>query len=391
MARPPLAEILRDVMPSAPLSAVLLLRAIEAIYDAAPDPRRWPRALGAIADYFDDVGAILIWYRDNGTFGTIVSETLDAAQKDYEENGWASRDIKAFRARERGYFFSGEPFADRHIGFDEEMKNHPICVEFFTKHGLGWIGAVAVSPDPHVGVMLSVQRDAATKEQFSDEELEALRLISRHIEKSLRLSVRLLNAEVLNVGLGEALSGIGVGVFALDTRGCVLFSNPAAERLLGGAVQIANGRLRISGSSSATRLDEAISESLRGTPPDLQTKPILLECGGSDRRLAIYLLPIFQPLLAERFLTNTRAIVLMVEQKLDEPADPTIVRDLLGLTLGEAKMAAMIGVGFSPKDAAEKLGITESTARTVLKKVFSKTGVSRQSELVALLSKLLVR
>ena len=98
-----------------------LLRAIEAIYDAAPDPQRWPRALGAIAEYFDDVGAILIWHRDDGTFGTIVSERLAAAQKDYEENGCAARDIKAMRSRELGYFFSGEPFADRHIGFDEDI------------------------------------------------------------------------------------------------------------------------------------------------------------------------------------------------------------------------------------------------------------------------------
>ncbi len=36
------------------------------------------------------------------------------------------------------------------------------------------------------------------------------------------------------------------------------------------------------------------------------------------------------------------------------------------------------------------LGITEETARAVLKHVFSKTGVSRQSELVALLSRMVL-
>ena len=72
-----------------------------------------------------------------------------------------------------------------------------------------------------------------------------------------------------------------------------------------------------------------------------------------------------------------------------EPADPAIVRDLLGIPLGEANLAAIIGVGFSPKNAAEKLGIKEDTARGVLKKVYWKTGTSRQSELVALLAKLL--
>jgi DNA-binding CsgD family transcriptional regulator/PAS domain-containing protein len=380
-------------MSTSPRSRDLLLKAIEAIYDAAPDPLGWPRALGAIAEYFGDVGAILIWYRNNGTFGTIVSDRLAAAQRDYEENGWASRDIKAIRAQQYGYFFNGEPFADRHIGYDEEIKNHPSSTQFFAKHGLGWVGAVAVSPDPQVGVMLSVQRDARVKEQFSDDELEDLRRISLNVEKSLRLSVKLLSAEVTNVGLGEALARIGIGVFALDSRGSVIFSNPAAQRLTGDEIQVMQGRLRFAGSSAAAKLDEAIAQSLQGITPDLlnDPKPILLQTATSDRRLAIYVLPIFQPILAERFLTHTRAIVLAIEQKLSEPPDPAIVRDLLGLTLGEAKIAAMVGAGISPKDTAEKLGIKEDSARTVLKKVFLKTGVSRQSELVALLTKVVVR
>ena len=54
-------------------------------------------------------------------------------------------------------------------------------------------------------------------------------------------------------------------------------------------------------------------------------------------------------------------------------------------------MAALVGTGLSPRESAEKLVITEETARMVLKRVFSKTGVSRQSELVALLTKLVLR
>jgi DNA-binding CsgD family transcriptional regulator len=67
------------------------------------------------------------------------------------------------------------------------------------------------------------------------------------------------------------------------------------------------------------------------------------------------------------------------------------VRDVLGLTLGEARLAALVATGLAPKSAAEKLGVTENTARAVLKSVFAKTGVSRQSELAALLTKLVLR
>ena len=54
-------------------------------------------------------------------------------------------------------------------------------------------------------------------------------------------------------------------------------------------------------------------------------------------------------------------------------------------------MAALIGSGVAVGEASKKLGITEETARSVLKHVFSKTGVSRQSELVALLSRMVLR
>jgi DNA-binding CsgD family transcriptional regulator/PAS domain-containing protein len=380
-------------MARSPASDGPLLRAIEAIYDAAPEPQRWPRALGVIAECFNDVGAILMWHKNDGTFGTIVSESLAAAQKDYVENGWAARDIKAIRAQELGYFFSGEPFADRHVGFDDAMRKHPCSVQFFDKHGLGFFGAIAVSPDPHVGVVVSVQRDSGRKPQFSDDELETLREISRHMEKALRLSVRLLNAEATNLSLGEALARIGIGVFALDSLGCVIFSSPAAQRLLGDMLYLQKRRLRIGDANTGTKLDEAIAHTIDAAPPDLMAdpKPILVQSSTSSGRLAIYLLPVLQPDLTEQFLTHARAIVLVIEQKLDEPADPAIVRDLFGLTLGEARIAAIVGAGVSPKDAAERLGIAEDTARTVLKRVFAKVGVSRQSELAALLARMVLR
>jgi DNA-binding CsgD family transcriptional regulator len=106
----------------------------------------------------------------------------------------------------------------------------------------------------------------------------------------------------------------------------------------------------------------------------------------------LYVLPIATRMRAvEQFLTHTRAIVLVIDPKADDPADPALVRDLLGLTLGEARVAALVGSGLPPREAAARLGIGEETARTALKRVFSKVGVSRQSELTALLTKLVLR
>ena len=51
----------------------LFVNAVAAIYDAAPDPSRWPQALQAIADCFGDVGAVIVYGRDDGSFGAFAS------------------------------------------------------------------------------------------------------------------------------------------------------------------------------------------------------------------------------------------------------------------------------------------------------------------------------
>jgi DNA-binding CsgD family transcriptional regulator/PAS domain-containing protein len=371
----------------------ILLTAIELIYDAAANPALWPKALGAIADCTGDVGAILIWGRDDGSYGTVVSDSLNESQLIYQQQ-WSSRDIRAIRATERGMFFLGEAFADRDLVTEEEERSDPFYANFLLPHGLGRLGSIAVSPDPHVSVALAVQRSARDKPPYSDEELAVLARIGPHIEKSLRLSIRLLNSELLNASLGDALTRVGIGVFALDSLGRVLFSNPAGEALLGDELDISQQRLRIGSGSERDAIDELISSTLRGEAGDLlaEPKPVMLRRAASEQPLVLYLIPITTPLpLAEHFLTHARALVLVIEPKSGEPADPAIVRDLLGLTLGEARVAALIGHGLNPRDTAQKLGIAEDTARNVLKRVFSKVGVSRQSELVALLTKLVLR
>ena len=72
-------------------------------------------------------------------------------------------------------------------------------------------------------------------------------------------------------------------------------------------------------------------------------------------------------------------------------SDLDLVQSLFGLALAEARVATLIGAGLSPQQAAEKLGISVKNVRTTLQHVFTKIGVSRQSELAVLLTKLALR
>lgn len=376
-----------------PADADHFLAAVEAIYDAAPDPSLWPDALGKVANCFDDAGAILEWRKEDATFGVIVSESLIAANREFVERQWTHHNFKGERAMRAGLYFGGEPITDRHIGpVDDAYLNHPFNKEFLAKYGLGWFGAVSVSPDPRIGVLVSVQR-AFEKPQYSDAELKVVSALGRRIEKSLRLSVRLLDAELTNLGLGEALARIGAGVFALDWSARVLFANPVGESLIGEVFDVVDGHLNVRMPPSRAQFESAVSQTLRAEAQDLlaEPRPFLVETA-SGRRFVFYLLPISARAASNRnFLNRTRAIVLAIEQKTAEPPDPAVVRDILGLTLGEARVASLVGSGVAPKLAADRLGIAEDTARNALKRVFEKLDISRQSELAALLGRLVLR
>ena len=58
---------------------------------------------------------------------------------------------------------------------------------------------------------------------------------------------------------------------------------------------------------------------------------------------------------------------------------------LYGLTGGELRVLLALTQGVSGKEAADMLGIGEPTVRTHLQRIFSKTGTSRQTELLQLL------
>jgi len=366
--------------------------AVEAIYSTAAQPDKWPHALQAAADVFGDVGANLLWRRDDGSFGTIVSPTLLVAQQDYEA-GWWRQDIRAIRAIEYAYRSTGGPVTERDVVSPEEMESHPFFTGFQKRHGLKWIASVQISPDPRIIVAISVQR-APSKPPFGEKELSVLSRLGRHAEHALRLGIRLLNAEATNIGLADALTRVGLAAFVLDGLGRVVFSNSAANKLIDNGLSIVDQRLMTRMPSDGAALDSLIKKMIASRPEDLAEipTPIIIQRGPESHPLVVYALPIAMSANSpNHYLVDAKMIVLAVDQQAHDPADPALVRDLLGLTLGEARVASLVGAGLPPREAAHQLGISEETARTSLKRVFAKVGVSRQSELAVMLTKLTVR
>lgn len=215
------------------------------------------------------------------------------------------------------------------------------------------------------------------------------------VEKAIRRSIRILDAELAQMGLAEALCRIDIGVFALDASGSVVFSNSNGQLLIGDRLQLDRDRLQIGSGAVRIAIENAINKTIRasssGKIPEPQ--PILVHSAGNNR-FVVCPLPVISTKNSgaqQTLLRAAHAIVLVIERKSHEPKEFAIIRDLLGLTPGEARVAVLVGAGVAPKDTAQRLGIAEETVRNVLKRVFAKVGVSRQIELVALLGKLVYR
>lgn len=363
--------------------------AVERIYDAATEPELWPLALQAIASCFGDVGANLTYRRDDGRFGVIVSPALMEGTEEYAR-GWAHRDLRAKRISERSSLVVKSVVTDLDLVTPEEMASDPFYTEFLAKRGLKWFAVTNISPDPYVDAGLSVQR-SLDKQPFSAAESEMLDRLGRHTEKSLGLSIKVLDAQAENLGLRETLGRMGAGVFVLDAQRRVVYANAMAYRLVGDGLILVDDQLICTASTDADAFKARLSAACLGEAASMdEPRALLIPRADETRPLATYILPMRQAgaLLSDQMFTRARAILLIFATGMAEAADPALVRDIFGVSLGEARVAALIASGRSPRDISTTLNITEESVRTVLKRVFGKVGVSRQSELTALIARL---
>lgn len=102
------------------------------------------------------------------------------------------------------------------------------------------------------------------------------------------------------------------------------------------------------------------------------------------RSLHINIVP-FADLDHQIDLVERMAMILVSDPELRPCPSIEMLGELYKLTVAEARLAQLIAKGNSLQEAASFLDITENTARTHLKRIFSKTDTGRQAELMAIL------
>lgn len=360
--------------------------AVRAVYDAALVPENWPGALSRIGELFDAEGAVVIFYSRDGGTDFIYSEGLRDAVRLYQEESWWERDLHAQRAQ-AAHLTVGDVFDDFSVATPQEIATHPIFVDFFERVGFGWLMSCVVLPDRDRLVALSVPR-AKAGGAFTEEERQRLALVGRHVEQALRLSLRLADIEATATALRAALDRIDVGILLLDAQHRLVFANTCGQSQLAELFDLADGRPRPRSESERLRFEALLAAAGSAEPEKGPPRSCMLT-GADGRRAALWALPVTEAGQL-RFGVHDPAstLLLMAPVDRDHMIDPVVLRDLFDLTLGEARLAALIGAGFEVRGAARRLGIAEGTVRTVLKRVFRKLGVNRQAELVLQLARM---
>lgn len=326
----------------------------------------------------------MLWSKGNGTFGVITSPALADAQAEYVRS-WSHRDIRAQRAITHGYWRDDEVITDHDVISADEMASDPLYTEFLARFGLKWCAAVGVAHEgAEFQAALTIQR-AAGREEFGHEDRETIRVLGRHVEKSLRLGREMIDRRSLSETTSDVLGRLDVGIYALDQDSRIVFVNDAAKRLPEDTFLVRRGRLAIVNGGKRIALRPALERVLRATREDqFPLAPILLTRPPSEQ-LILYVIPMASAGLAEIVLRSAQMLLAVIRHPSGSPLDQGLLRELFGLTPAEARLAAIVGAGSSRQAAARQLEVSEETVKSTLARVFHKTGTTRQSELAAYL------
>ena len=185
--------------------------------------------------------------------------------------------------------------------------------------------------------------------------------------------------------LERALDMLDCALLIVDDEGKVEYRNRVAAALLArahGGLTLGGGSL----SAKARKLREALSHAIRLACTELQSSGLCLSQPGSppERGLRLVVAPIYFGSGGGR---ASRAAIWILNTEAPAAPSEELLAALFGLSRAESRLALGMLAGRSAAECARVAGVGLATIRTQLHSIFTKTGVRRQAQLVALLSK----
>jgi DNA-binding CsgD family transcriptional regulator/PAS domain-containing protein len=215
----------------------------------------------------------------------------------------------------------------------------------------------------------------------AESELALLGELMPHLQTAARLHHRIAGLETRLESATAALDCLPRALIVTDSSGRILHMNRRAEVLLksnSGLSAAADG-LRAASSPQTARLRELIARTASTIAGNGQHPGGVMQL----QRVGQHPLKLQIAPLASSSGRATVAIFVGEPERSPTP-DPTLLAGWLDLSPTEARLTAAIAGGGTIQRFSNEAGVSLNTTRTLLKRVFSKTGVSRQADLVRL-------
>jgi DNA-binding CsgD family transcriptional regulator len=223
---------------------------------------------------------------------------------------------------------------------------------------------------------------------FNSEELSVCEMLVAHVRRSMELSQRIGANEIERTLYSNVIDRLCVGVVILDLTGRVVKCSHKAEEALAArdGLQLQAGKLRATSAKEDRDLQAAIKAAIQiaNTGEAPSSRGLALTKVSGNRSLGVIVQPL-QGVQRAGVTTAPTVAIYIRDPEANSDVESELVRQLFDLTPAEAAVARRLTAGLSLEDAANSLDISRNTARAHLRSIFSKSGITRQTELVRLM------
>jgi DNA-binding CsgD family transcriptional regulator len=371
------------MLQQAPSATPTILELTGLIYSAAEDSSRWPEFMTAFAPAIQAERCVLL-----------IADPQERKLSAVRWHGWPDRDIQLYMDRygtidplregaERAP--EGTVQGDYDCCPRQELEASATFREFYAPrgcvHAMG--GVILVTPAGHS--MITAHRGAKAG-PFGEPEFSVLRPLMPHLKRAARLHGELGSLRRQLATFTGHLDRYPYALLLADADRRVLYSNTAARELVAAqdGLAIDNGRIAPASPQSEAALAKAIDELAGGRGASLRRIEIFRPSRRTSYRAL--LMPIHDSRTMLPLGVAVPAVsVLVIDAESFSPPDPEVLRAIFALTAAEARVCTGLVLGHSVEEVASESRTSVETVRTHVKRIFSKTGTSRQSELVSVI------
>jgi DNA-binding CsgD family transcriptional regulator len=363
-----------------------LSQVIGAIYDAAIDPGLWQEVVADVADFVPGAFVNLFWQ----------DATRNAAQA-FFTHGIEERFLRLYLETyvhinpmfPATLFFEEEQIVTQgEVVPEDEFVRTRFYKEWIEPQGLVDSMATVLEKTATAVTGLAVGR-AGRHGRVDDESRCRLSLLVPHIRRAVTIGRIVEHHKVEAASFADTLDGLSSALFLVDAGGRVRHANASGETMLRAAavVHAPSAKLAATDPHGEESLREAICAAALGDGAMKRAGASLTLAGRDGESYVVNVLPLMGGARRQAGANYSAVAAVFVRKaELELPHPVEALAKHYRLTAAEVRVLLATVEGGGVAEVSSTLGISEATVKTHLQRLFSKTGATRQAELVKLVA-----